>query len=447
MKKKKKKKKKKVDRIGAASWPASDLGPPAPPFFGAFDHLPSQHSRIVVKPEAIAEPLAMEMYKLISSIYRDEDRSCVRKCFGKTWASGKNSMVAGICSHDQHHCVQGVSKSREIGIETGPGEGLRGQRSREGQEGGEQGEGSGGAICDIAPIVTKNKTMAKMMTMSMSTKVMDMITMRPQDFTAGPSIGSGTCPTPGYGLGPKRTHYCWECTPTPPYDGRSYTPGVGVGYETPSQQQNAYDSDQDRDTDQIRRRETEGYESAHGEETSIREGLLAGFASMDPRSFRCSGNLLISCRGVILMLRDAVIIGGRLAHGRSHRAFSSSSYEQNLANLAAAQMEPASGPSNPSIYAATDQEHGDVVRSLGTQYTWGFLAICVSSSARMRRQQLAFITCKMVRVLHTSTRYGAFQLVCKTKGVTVPWDLRGTIIGAKVRVKMVEMGVLVYGES
>ena len=150
-----------------------------------------------------------------------------------------------------------------------------------------------------------------------------------------------------------------------------YTLGVGVGYETPSQQQNAYDSDQDRDTDQIRRRETKGYESAHGEETSIREGLLAGFASMDPRSFRCSGSLLISCRGVILMLRDAVTTGGRLAHGRSHRAFSSSSYEQNFANLAAAQMEPASGPSNPSIYAATDQEHGHVVRSLGTQYTWG----------------------------------------------------------------------------
>ena len=54
-KKKKKKKKKKMDRIGAASWPASDLGSPAPTFFGAFNHLPSQHSRIVVRPEAIAE--------------------------------------------------------------------------------------------------------------------------------------------------------------------------------------------------------------------------------------------------------------------------------------------------------------------------------------------------------------------------------------------------------
>ena len=56
-----KEKKKKVDRIGDASWPASDLGPPAPAFLGAFDDLPSQHSRIVVKPEAIAEPLVMDM--------------------------------------------------------------------------------------------------------------------------------------------------------------------------------------------------------------------------------------------------------------------------------------------------------------------------------------------------------------------------------------------------
>ena len=55
MGKKKKKKKRNLDRIGAASWPASDLGPPAPAFFGAFDHLPSQHSRIVVRSEAIAE--------------------------------------------------------------------------------------------------------------------------------------------------------------------------------------------------------------------------------------------------------------------------------------------------------------------------------------------------------------------------------------------------------
>ena len=55
------KKKKQVERSGAASWPASDLGPSAPAFFGAFNHMPSQHSRIVVKPEAIAEPLVMDM--------------------------------------------------------------------------------------------------------------------------------------------------------------------------------------------------------------------------------------------------------------------------------------------------------------------------------------------------------------------------------------------------
>ena len=53
--KKKKRRRRNLDRIGAASWPASDLGPPAPAFFGAFDHLSSQHSRIVVSPEAIAE--------------------------------------------------------------------------------------------------------------------------------------------------------------------------------------------------------------------------------------------------------------------------------------------------------------------------------------------------------------------------------------------------------
>ena len=85
---------------------------------------------------------------------------------------------------------------------------------------------------------------------------------------AGPSTGSGTCPTPGYGPGgyktPEQTNYRQEWTPTPPLDGRSYTPGVAVGYETPVQQQNAYGPDQGRETSQIRRRETE---SQRGEET------------------------------------------------------------------------------------------------------------------------------------------------------------------------------------
>ena len=58
---KKKKKKKKAERIDAASWPASDLGPPAPAVFGAFDHTPSQHSRIVARPEAIAGAVVMHM--------------------------------------------------------------------------------------------------------------------------------------------------------------------------------------------------------------------------------------------------------------------------------------------------------------------------------------------------------------------------------------------------
>ena len=88
---------------------------------------------------------------------------------------------------------------------------------------------------------------------------------------AGPSTGSGTCPTPGYGpegyKTPEQTNYRREWTPTPPLDGRSYTPGVGVGYETPSQQQHSNDSDHDHETGQVRRRETEGYESQRGEET------------------------------------------------------------------------------------------------------------------------------------------------------------------------------------
>ena len=70
--------------------------------------------------------------------------------------------------------------------------------------------------------------------------------------TAGPSTEGGfiPCPTPGYGPGgyqtPEQTSSRREWTPTPPYHG-SYTPGVGVGYETPAQGQ-AYGQDHDGDS-------------------------------------------------------------------------------------------------------------------------------------------------------------------------------------------------------
>ena len=44
------------------------------------------------------------------------------------------------------------------------------------------------------------------------------------------------------------------------------------------------------------------------------------------------------------MLKDAATIGGGLLRGQSHEDFASSPYNQNFANLAATQMEPASGP-------------------------------------------------------------------------------------------------------
>ena len=75
---------------------------------------------------------------------------------------------------------------------------------------------------------------------------------------------------------------------------------------------------------------------------------------MGPRSFRCSSYFVVSSRSVILMLREAETTGDGLAHGRSHQDSSSSPYDQDLANLAAAQMEPASGPSNPSNYVGTN---------------------------------------------------------------------------------------------
>ena len=56
-----KKEKKKMERIVGASSPPSDLGPSAPAFFGAFNHIPSQHSGIVVRPEAIAENMVLDI--------------------------------------------------------------------------------------------------------------------------------------------------------------------------------------------------------------------------------------------------------------------------------------------------------------------------------------------------------------------------------------------------
>ncbi|KAF6217490.1 hypothetical protein HO133_006828 [Letharia lupina] len=71
--------------------------------------------------------------------------------------------------------------------------------------------------------------------------------------------------TPGYGPDGYRTPVPsnirgWSATPR--YTGGSYTPSFGRGYETPVQNF-GYDSDLSRDTDIIRRRETEGY----GDET------------------------------------------------------------------------------------------------------------------------------------------------------------------------------------
>ena len=50
---------------------------------------------------------------------------------------------------------------------------------------------------------------------------------------------------------------------------------------------------------------------------------------------------------------EAETTGGGLARGRSHQDYSTSPYDQNLADLAAAQMEPASGLNNPSSYVGT----------------------------------------------------------------------------------------------
>ena len=71
--------------------------------------------------------------------------------------------------------------------------------------------------------------------------------------------------TPGYGPNGYQTpdhSNVRGWSPSPQYQGGSYTPSFGRGYETPAQQ-SGYDSDENKDTDIIRRRETEGY----GDET------------------------------------------------------------------------------------------------------------------------------------------------------------------------------------
>lgn len=71
--------------------------------------------------------------------------------------------------------------------------------------------------------------------------------------------------TPGYGPDGYRTPMPTNIrglSPSPLREGGSYTPSFGLGYETPVRGL-SYDSDQFRDTDIIRRRETEGY----GDET------------------------------------------------------------------------------------------------------------------------------------------------------------------------------------
>ena len=51
--------------------------------------------------------------------------------------------------------------------------------------------------------------------------------------------------------------------------------------------------------------------------------------------------------------REAEATGGGVARGQSYGDYSSSPYNQELANLAAAQMEPATGPINTSSYGGT----------------------------------------------------------------------------------------------
>lgn len=183
--------------------------------------------------------------------------------------------------------------------------------------------------------------------------------------------------------------------------------------------------------------------------------LTAGFASMGASSFRCSGCFVMSSRGSILMPSDAATTGGGLAHGRSHQDFSSSPYNQNLADLAAAQMEPASDPSNPSsdvgtnLLEAESQPGPRGCRSifLFPVYFGTFFSVRLSSSARMRRQQPASTTCKMVQVLHTSSRDGAIQFACNSTGVTVPWDLVGTIMGDEITAGAVTQNLAIWNDS
>ena len=65
----------------------------------------------------------------------------------------------------------------------------------------------------------------------------------------------------------------------------------------------------------------------------------------------------------------------------------------------------------------------------------------------MRRQQLASTTCKMVHVLHTSSPDGAIQFACNTTGVTVPWDLVGTIMGDEITAGTVIQHLAIWSYS
>ena len=170
---------------------------------------------------------------------------------------------------------------------------------------------------------------------------------------------------------------------------------------------------------------------------------------MGASSFRCFGCFEMSSRGSILMPRDAATIGSGLAHGRIYEDFSSSPYKQNFADLAAAQMEPASGSSDPSSYVGTnllEAENQSGPRGCRSIFLFPvyYGVFFGSSSARMRRQQVASRTCKIVQVLHTSSRDGVIQFACNTTGVTAPWDLVGIIMGDEITAGAVTQNLAIW---